>query len=282
MFTLKIENRRGERITLSGNKDYSIVGIDGIASIGATINTANMGLHDGAVFNSARAEMRNIVLTVAINKPVELNRIKLYQFFKAKQYCKIFFKNDSRDVFIEGYVEKIENDLFTLAQTMQISIICPRPYFMGLYAIYSDVSKVVNNFEFPFSIESSGIEFSYIQNDYIATVHNSGDVDCGIIAVLTAIGDVVNPVIYSAETGGSFGVNVSMVYSDQLIINTNDGEKSVKLIHNGVESNYLNYIMKNPEWFTLLAGDNVFSYSAASGVDNLRIYFEHRSLYEGV
>lgn len=282
MFTLKIENQRGETITLSGNKDYYVEDIQGIGNVVANINTSNTGLRDGGVFNSARAEMRNIVLTVRINAPVETNRIRLYQYFKGKQKCKIYFKNGMRNVVIEGYVESIENDLFKQGQAMQISVICPRPYFNALTSVYSDVSRIVSNFEFPFSIPKEGIEFSYIQRDYTATVHNKGDVDCGIIAVLTAMDEVVNPIIYSAETGGSFGVNVSMVQGDQLIINTNDGDKSVKFIHEGLEMNYLNHIMKNPEWFVLYSGDNVFTYHAESGIDNLRIYFEHRALYQGV
>lgn len=282
MFTLKIENKRGEQFTLSGSPDYTILGIDGIASSSATLNMSNTGLRDGADFNSSRANVRNIVLTVAINNPVEANRLRLYQYFKSKQYCKIYFKNGMRNVFIEGYVETIENDLFAQRQTVQISIVCPRPYFKSLGSMYSDISRIVRAFSFPFSIEAEGIEFSYIQKDYIATVNNKGDVDCGIIAVITATDRVVNPVIYSLETGGSFGVKVTMEASDQLVINTNDGEKSVKFIHNGIEQNYINYVMTNPEWFTLSAGNNIFSYDAEDGVDNLNIYVEHRALYEGV
>ena len=282
MFTLKIENQRGERFTLSDNKNYNIIGIDGLASHSATINTSNTGLIDGTVFNSARANARNIVLTIGINPPVEQNRIALYQFFRVKQKCKIYYKNDHRNVYIEGYVETIENDLFTLGQRMQISIICPQPYFLALAKIASDVSKVVRNFEFPFAISKAGKEFSYIQKDYVANVINKGDADCGIVAVITAMGEVVDPIIYSASTGGSFGVNVTMSQSDQLIIDTNDGQKGVKFIHNGVSQNYINKIMKDPDWFTLSAGDNIFSYTATSGVENMSIYFEHQSKYQGV
>ncbi len=282
MFTLKIENKRGETITLSNNGNYAIVGIDGLASTSATINTANTGLIDGAMFNSSRVNMRNIVLTVAINGDAERNRIELYKYFKIKQYCKMYYQNGIRNVYIEGFVETIETNLFTQAQTVQISIICPHPYFSALATIHSDVSRVVSTFSFPFSLSKTGKEFSYIQNDYIATVTNKGDVECGIKAVLTAKGRVVNPIIYNAETGGSFGVKVTMGNSDQLIINTHDGEKSVSFIQNGVETNYINHIMANPEWFTLLAGDNIFTYTAESGVDDLSIYFVHQSKYMGV
>ena len=85
MFTLRIENKRGEQFTLSGSPDYTILGIDGIASMSATINTSNTGLRDGGDYNSARANMRNIVLTVGINNPVEINRIRLYQYFKTSK-----------------------------------------------------------------------------------------------------------------------------------------------------------------------------------------------------
>ena len=282
MFTLIIENARGDQFTLSGNKNYSIVDVQGVSTLTATINTSNRGLRDGGSFNSARSDMRNIVLTVAINHPVERNRVNLYTFFKGKQYCKIYYKTQTRNVYIEGYVESIENNLFELGQKMQISIICPQPYWLALSTIYSDVSKVVRSFEFPFAIESEGIEFSYIQKDYIASVNNTGDVDCGIVATITAMGDVVNPIIYCSETGGSFGVKVSMKRSDQLIINTNEDHKGVKFIRDGVEYNYINKIMKNPEWFVLSAGENMFSYDAEEGVEYMSIYFAHQSKYQGV
>ena len=116
----------------------------------------------------------------------------------------------------------------------------------------------------------------------MATITNKGDAETGVEIVITAMGDIVNPIIYNADTGGSFGVNIPMEASDQLRISTVPGDKWVKFVHNGVESNCINKVMPDPEWFVLAAGDNIFTYAAAEGTEYLAIYFQFKYKYLGV
>ena len=280
-YTLKIENKRGEQLSLMPNANY-VAEIRGLESLGATINTSKAGLMDGSMFNSSSLNERAVTVTIEPQHPVEANRLKLYRFFQVKQYCKIYYTNGSRNIYIEGWVEQIENDLFTQSQAVQVSIICPQPFLSGLYYIAADLNRVLSLFQFPFSIPAEGIEFSRIQKDYMATITNKGDAETGVEIVITAMGDIVNPVIYNADTGGSFGVNITMEASDQIRISTVPGDKWVKFVHNGVESNCINKVMPNPEWFVLAAGDNIFTYSAADGVEYLAIYFQFKYKYLGV
>lgn len=281
MYTLKIENKRGEIITLTDNPDY-VVTVKGLESLAAVINTSRAGLMDGTLYNSSAMNERAITLTINPMEPVERNRIALYRYLQVKQYCKLYYSNDRRNVYIEGYVESVENDLFTQSQEMQFSIVCPQPYLSGLYYIYADLNKVLRLFQFPFFIDKSGIEFSRIQHDYMATITNKGDAESGVIIVITARGEVEDPVIYSADTGGSFKVNITMQSTDQLQISTVSGDKWVKLIHNGIESNVINKVAPSPEWFILNAGDNIFSYGADKGPENMSIYFMFKYKYIGV
>ena len=281
MYTLKIENKRGEQLSLMPNANY-VAEIQGLESLGATINTAKAGLMDGSMFNSSSLNERAITITIEPQQPVEANRIMLYRYFQTKQYCKIYYSNGSRNIYIEGWVEQIESNLFTESQAIQVSIICPQPFLSGLYYIAADLNKILSLFEFPFAIAAEGVELSTIQKDYMATITNKGDAETGVEIVITAMGDIVNPIIYNADTGGSFGVNITMEASDQLRISTVPGDKWAKFVHNGVESNCINKVMPNPEWFTLAAGDNIFSYSAAEGTEYLAIYFQFKYKYLGV
>ena len=281
MYTLKIENKRGEQLSLMPNANY-VAEIQGLESLGATINTAKAGLMDGSMFNSSSLNERAITITIEPQQPVEANRITLYRYFQTKQYCKIYYSNGSRNIYIEGWVEQIESNLFTESQAIQVSIICPQPFLSGLYYIAADLNKILSMFEFPFAIAAEGVELSTIQKDYMATITNKGDAETGVEIVITAMGDIVNPIIYNADTGGSFGVNVTMEASDQIRISTVPGDKWAKFVHNGVESNCINKVMPNPEWFTLAAGDNIFSYSAAEGTEYLAIYFQFKYKYLGV
>ena len=182
---------------------------------------------------------------------------------------------------IEGYVEAIEGSLFNRPQSIQVSILCPQPYFVGLDEIYNDISSLIPAFEFPFSIAKEGIEFSYLRKNGLVDVVNEGDVATGIIVHITARGEVVNPII-NANGVGSFGLNFTLEDQDQVIINTNSGERSVTLIRDSVEINIIDKIQANPTWFVLQPGENIFSYEAEVGRDLMSIIFRHRTKFGGV
>lgn len=282
MFTLKIENRFGDILEITHNKNYIVSKVEGLNPPKARINTSNIAGMDGALFNSSKVETRNIVLTVLPQEPVEKNRLALYKYAQVKQWCKIYYSNGSVSVQIEGYVEAIEGSLFNRPQSFQISIICPQPYFEALHEIYNDISSLILNFEFPFAIDSEGIEFSYINHEVLSTVTNIGDTETGLVIYITARGEVVNPVIYGNNTGGSMKLNITLAEREQVIINTNSGERSVKLLSGTTETNIIDKLQVGAEWFTLYPGDNIFSYDADSGVDLMSIVFRHRTKYGGV
>ena len=73
-----------------------------------------------------------------------------------------------------------------------------------------------------------------------------------------------------------------IVASDDIVINTSKGDKSITLISEGVSYNILNCLDKNTDWFTLAKGDNIFAFTADSGVTNLQFRIENKVIYEGV
>ena len=129
MFTLKIDNHRGSVTELTHNRGrYAVVGIDGLTRPPTNINTAVAGGIDGAFFNSARVEAAQ-PLVINPRGDIEANRQALYSIFPLKSICTIYFENKNRSVKIDGYVETLEADLFSMQERAQVSIICPRPYF---------------------------------------------------------------------------------------------------------------------------------------------------------
>lgn len=282
MFTLKVENDRGELLNLTSNPDYTIYKINGLTPPQATISTSVNATMDGSSVNNVRVEKRNIVIYTTINGAVESKRINLYKYFPVKRSVKLYFSNGTRDTVIEGVVELIECNLFSNRQIAQISIICPKPYFKGvdqLITSFSDISKL---FAFPFSIPVSGIEFSAITSNIRKSIINVGDVPTGVIMELVANGTVVNPVIYDVLKRTHMALNFTMLPSDKIIINTNVGEKSINLVRNGVTTNILGNMVHDSNWFILESGDNVFTYDTESGNNNLQITFTTNLLYSGV
>ncbi len=282
LYTLKVKNHNGEVLNLTGNRNYTVYKIEGLAPPQATINSSVNTTTDGSCINSARLENRNIVLYMTIEGQVEANRINLYKYFPVKRSVTLYFSNDSRDVCISGTVELIECDLFTNKQVAQISLICPKPYFKDVDYLITTFSDVSSLFEFPFSIPAAGVEISSITDNIRKTIINSGDVDTGTIIELFATGTVVNPVIYDVLKRTHISLNFTMEPSDKIVINTNVGEKGITLIRDGISTNILGYMLKDSSWFVLNAGDNIFAYDCDSGSANLQITFTTAILYSGV
>lgn len=280
MYTAIIKNSKGESLNLSQNPNIKTLSIDGLTPPKATLNFSVIPTKDGSVFNSARAENRNIVFSLAPIYDIEKSRLTIYKFFRVKQPVYFYFANGSRNVCIEGIVESVEGSLFERNQNLQISIICPEPYFKALEETVSDLSQVTPLFSFPFAIAEAGVVFSEIEKTIEKNIYYAGEVETGFTIEMRALAAVTDPRIYN-EAGESFSIGLEMQAGDVLTINTVKGSKTVTLLRDGVKSNIINLVKPNPKWFTLIPGDNVFLYSA-SHPDLLQVSFRHYALYEGV
>lgn len=282
MFTLIVENESNEQLELTNSEAYDVIKIDGLTPSGATINTSSVAGLDGTRFNSASIAQRNLVIYLNIKSPVEENRQQLYKYFRVKRKCKIYFKNQNRDVFIEGYVETFEADLFGMTQQPQISIICPEPFFKAVDEILVEFSNTLALFEFPFSIPEEGIEFSRIESMTTKYI-NAGDIETGAIITLSALSNqILNPIIYNRTSNEFFKLAVDLSEGDTLVIDTNKGEKSVRLIKSGVETNLLNKITSGSTWLQFQPGVNEISYDADEGAANLKVNVAIAQKYGGV
>lgn len=282
MYFLAIENHKGERLNLTQNPKYSVTNIEGLTPPQANINTAINANFDGSVFRSSRLTDRNIVITLAIEGDAEANRIELYRYIKAKKQCTIYYRNGRRDVSIVGYVESLNVGIFEQKEIAQVSILCPKPYFADVVNTILDMSAISSGFEFPFSIDSEGIEFSRVDAGQESIVQNIGDVETGALIVFHATGNVMVPAIYNVDTGEKMRINVDMTAGDLLVINTKQGEKSIHLVVDGVETNVINKLIVGSTWLQFESGANTMLVDADMGVEHFQCFVTFSNLYEGV
>ena len=286
MFKLEIENVIKERLTLTQNEgNFQVYNIEGLNPPNAQINLSKMAGVDGSRFNSSTLNERNIVVYVKLQGNIEANRLLLYRYFGTKEYCKIYYSNDKRNVYIEGYVETCDVTPFTNDEKMQISIICPEPYFKDLQEIVDDISKVIHKFKFPVSInKDEPIPFSEIAKDKVTNIVNTSESETGLIVDVVFSGNVRVLEIRNTVTGEQFILDYSFLDNDKLIINCNKGHKSVTLNRDGVISNLIPSMRKGSKFFQLKTGDNNFSYLADGGMSDqlVNIQFKHYNIYRGV
>lgn len=282
MYSLKVQNLKGEVLNFAGNTNYDILKIDGLTPPPSTLNFSELANYDGSIYNSGQLQNRNLVLTIKVYNDVEKNRIELYKYFQLKKQIRIYYENNTRKVYIDGYVETFEADLFVMNETVQISIICPDPHWKEDVETYISFSNVIDLFEFPFAIEEAGIEFSRIENITTSLIDN-GEIETGItIEFVANANQILNPRFINRTTQEFFGVNFDMNEGDVIRINTRRGKKSVVLIRGGVETNILNDMQSGSKWVQLAPGQNELSYECDEGQTNLTVHVHSTKRYEGV
>jgi len=298
--SIKVTNPLGESITMElgfpEKSGFLIRRIEGLGPSKATIGTTELSYVDGSVFNSSRVNSRNIVLTLGFleNPDIEATRLKSYQFFPIKKRIKMEVKTTTREAYTYGYIESNEPDIFSKEERAVISILCPEAYFYENNDLVTEFSTVVPVFEFPFSNESTTLkllEFGDIAIQTSKNIYYTGDSPVGVVFNIHAIGSVNDLSILKVSTGETIAFSSASIIAitgadisagDDIILSTVVGDKFARLIRSGITYNILNSIGQYPDWFQIERGDNLFTYSADTGVDNLQFTIVSKIAYEGV
>jgi hypothetical protein len=276
---VKIENARGEVLDLSADPRYEPA-LSGVGPAAATINSAKAGTADGVRYNSGSVGARNLLLTVDLMRDIARARLNLYRWLAPKQYIKVYCDAEGLEVYAEGYVETVEVNPWSESQVVEVSILCPWPYWMDVEETHTNASHVNPLFEFPFSIPDEGVELSTKDATTSTIVQNEGTVAAGVTFELKATLFSRLPRIYNLTTGESIGFYVEMQPGDVLRATTSDGNKRVTLIRAGVETNVINKITEDSSWPKMVVGANEFTYTVSEGEMELGIY--HTNQYVGV
>lgn len=308
--TVMVTNYLGDKLDLDlaapEKSGFAVVGISGLGPGTATVNVSEIPTNDGALYNSARRPSRNIVLGLIfqwkealvsgkkrIVGTIEDMRMLSYKYFPLKKKIKLRITTDSRDAEIEGYVESNEPAIFSKGEGATISIICPDPNFYSVEAdgVQSTIfSGIEPTFEFPFGSEDH-IEFGVISQNPQKLIIYKGDVEFGMNIIITATGMASGVTIYDMITLERMEIDsvkleeftgAGIIAGDKITISTVKGKKGMILERGGETFNILNCLTRDSAWFTLRKGDNIFSYTADTGDNNLRFTINNKIVYEGV
>jgi len=276
---------------------YLVTDITGLGPQKANINISKNATTDGGTFNSASIGERNIVITLMFQEEFSAEdlRQKTYDHFPVKKQLQLKFITDNRTCIIDGVVESNEPIIFSDQCGTQISIICAKPFFRSegegnITTLYG----ITPMFEFPFSNESlteSLLEFGSVSTIEKAIIKYSGDADIGVEIFIKANGPATKITLYNVLTAETMVIDTDrlktitgkeLIAGDEITINTRVGQKRITLLRDGVTINILACLGRFSKWLQLSKGDNVFSFSAETGRENLLITIKNEILYEGV
>ena len=255
-----------------------IESIDGLGPSKATINTSELVTGDGDIFNSARLTKRTITMSLIMTfaPDVESSRQNVYKFFPIKKPVTLFIETDKKVLKTEGYVEECVPEIFSKEEKVNLSIVCPDPYFhSGLGETVVEFFSADPKFEFPFennSLEEALIEFGEIKVHKDRIITYDGDGEVGITMTIHCIENNVGVItIYNASTKQRMVVDTGkvetmtgspFVESEDIIISTDPRNSHVFLLRGGEYINVMNVVARTSDWFTLRKGQNTFLYTA--------------------
>ena len=299
--SVKVINHKGEELlmNLKRPENFAITDITGIDPVKATINTTELSLADGSVFNSAKKQQRNIVFQFRILpwSTVEQSRHVLYKFFPIKKLVTLIFYTDTRNVKTTGYVESNEIKMFANdrkdGETAQVSIICPRSDFYSEYDEIANFNSYDSAFSFPFSNPTTGPELvlGNIRQDNYITVYYEGEANVGMTFYMRATNVVSNIQILDLTRQTSILLDSSIIAqitgsdisaNDEIVLCTERGQKSIYLIRAGQTYNILPALGINTTWFELEPGENTYLLRADVGATNIKCDIYYHTVYEGI
>ena len=300
--SLTITNHLGDSIVLElmrpEKSGFIVKSINGLGPVKATINTTSSATRDGATFNSAFMDVRDIVISLLYyqtgEETVEDLRQKAYRYFPNKKKIRIQIETDNRIVWTEGYVENNDPNIFSKESGCTITIVCADPYLYSIDESSTIFNGIEPRFEFPFEnipLDESSLELGMIINNTTASVFYEGDCEIGCTITIDATGPMKDILISKLNDNGRMSINTDkldtilgsgIVAGDTIVIETNVGQKGITLIRDGVRYNILNCLSKDSTWFKLTTGDNVFSYIVGTGAEHANFRISNKIVYNGV
>lgn len=281
---------RGDRLSLTGNKNFYLTNVDAQTEASAALSTVITGGVDGSTVTGEQADPRTIVLDLRINPAVDVEEAKreILRVVKLKQYGTLEWEQRGRIVTISGIIEEIAMPRWKNAVVMQISLYCEQPFWEDVDIVVREINEYIGLHFFTDTegdmlyFPAEGIPFGMYDASRSRTFVNEGDVSCGLTITIRALSTVTNPVIFDTDAnffGVGYGTGtkkVTMNEGDVLVITTHKGNKTVKL--NGVS--LFDKIKPLSKWLQLQTGENQFAVSSDdSDTGNMIFNLEYKQRY---
>lgn len=237
-----------------------ITNVEGLGPVKATISSSNFAQLDGADYQSARREVRNIILSIALepdwaNESVSDLRDRVYNFFMPKSLVDLrFYTTNKNPLWTQGYVESAEPELFTAEPTIAVSIMCFNPDF------YDQMPVMISG------MTSTSTTFTDV--DY------AGSVASGIRLEIMPNRALTDFSIYLNDSQLDF--TGALQAGDNLQITTEPGFKSVRLLRAGSETSYLHGVTPQSDWVRFEQGSNKIRVHATGAAIPYNVYYVNR------
>lgn len=247
---VEVDNLQGQTLSLpladiSGG--YVVKDITGLDPVKATISSSPFAQLDGATFQGARRDVRNLLMKIGIEPDyattsVQALRNALYAFFMPKtDVVARFYMDDVLYASISGKVESCEAPPFTQDPELIASLLCFDPNFVAPTATTVNGNTVSTTTE--------------------QTINNAGTAEAGYVFTLNVNRSISGFSIYNRRPDGTvrqMDVTAALVNGDVVKISTEPRNKYATLTRAGVTSSILYAVSATANWAPLNPGNNFY------------------------
>lgn len=280
--TLNFISAKGAAMPLFGNEYFTLTDIDGMTTVTSDLAAVTVPSVDGDIVTNIQAQPRTVVLYLRLKESAGIEAAKRYilQYIKPKLTGTLQLIQDDREIQLAGIVEAMELPRFGQGCTMQITMHCEQPFWEDIDFVVQQIAQIINLHYFPIpegglAFPERGLPFGAYNRTLTSDFDNSGDVETGALIAIIALGEVVNPRIANTQTGEFIGINDTLQGNDEVIINTIKGQKTIT--KNGV--NIIDKIMSGSTFLQIATGNNEFTISARSGINNVYFTLTYKQKY---
>ena len=195
---------------------FIVKNITGLGPVTATVSTSTYAGQDGGTLQASKTGLRNIVMKIGYspdyqsNQSIQSLRRDLYSYFAPKSEVRLrFYNDDYSDVRIVGVVESHEPSIFSKEPEVDISIICPYPFFNDIKQ--QEIDSYINTPVYPTFV---------------------GNAEAGL-RVEVFISRSIGSISLESSPNTAIVYNGSMIANDILTISTVRGNKYARLTRDG-------------------------------------------------
>ena len=277
--------RNDNKEFLLNSDDWKIPsdGLEGFGLFENDITVTNNGVGDGGAISFSRLADKDRTIVAKSRNPLlnDVLRRHAISFFSPKYNYKIYVTYMGETRWFEGKIYKfnLPSENIFRNMTLTVTFLCPDPYLKSYEDFGKNIAAITPMCGFPFLCAADvgfiAGRFNFAKQVYL---ENDGDVDAFCKAVLTAKGDVTNPILHIDD--GYVRIIDSMVHGDVIEIDFTKLPPTVK--KNG--GNCIGRCDRTSTFdeMALKVGGSIISFGADDGDINLDVSIYYNKLYAAI
>lgn len=287
----RIVRSDGQEMTL-GDGEWRIPkdGLENWANLPYSVSSVEIPSYDGALVTSKRVSAVDRTITAVAMKSDESEALRALaiKFFNPKFSFSVYLTYMGRTRWCRGEQIGFKASEGNIYENVEITwtLLCPNPYLLSVNDFGRDIAEVVPRFGFPWGSyageQPAPVARGFIVGERVfqkkVEIGNDGDVPSGMVATITAKGDVLNPLVRIGD--GTVRIITAMSAGDVAVLDASS--RPPRLTING--ENAMHLLDRNSSILDMMIqpGKTTVEYDADDGDQYMSVNISYYKQYLGV